>query len=419
MNYLSDVQISHWQKIFAFLIVTFPILDIYAIGVKGIGIGSTMISLALIVIFIRFLRSSQKVKWNLYYGFFLYGIIISLLNLFLHSEFSVADVFVRLTYFLFFTLIIFVPSERDFNVQYAGKLYLKIGILIGIYLIIQYIVFFIFKYTLIGLVPGLTLNYAITDYAEWMDKYNSMYEIIFRPTSIFPEPAALAQYLSPLLILILFTRIAGKWRILTAIFISVSMILSTSTNGIVLSAIIWGIFLFSRNYGGIDNKQIAVFLVPVVTLSIIFLFMTLLSANNPISDYTNQQLNDLFTMNTSSSAYLRILRGFDIYRQLDILEEIFGIGLGTYRSYYAMGSIYVLDGEVEYMSSLSYLLVCTGIFGFLNFIYSLFYNAKKRGMASKLLSIWLIIVFASSSLFNSPIYALTYLFILHGDLLNS
>lgn len=135
--------------------------------------------------------------------------------------------------------------------------------------------------------------------------------------------------------------------------------------------------------------------------------------DNPISDYTVRQFEGLFTMNESSSAYLRVLRGFDIYSQLGPLEEIFGIGLGTYRSYYATGALYVFDGETEYMSSLSYLFVSTGLIGFIIYTYSLIYNSRNRGIAARILAIWIMVSFSSSSLLNTPIYLLTYLFLLH------
>lgn len=417
MNNLSSLPISRWSKIFTLLIVAFPILDIYAVGVKGISIGSVLLSIALIRVLFSFLKYRHYIKWNPYYGFCIYGVVISLIILLLHNEFSVLEVFVRLIYFLFYILLIFMPSLHDFNIVYAGKIYLRLGLLAGGFLILQYICFWGFGYTLIGLIPGLSLNYSITDYTEWINKYSGMYEIIFRPTSVFPEPAAFAQYMAPLLILTLFTSVGEKRRLILAGFISIVMILSTSTNGIVFSISTWMIYFIYYNYKSIKRKNILTLLFPLITFSIVFFFFVLLTNDNSISNYTARQFNDIFDMNTSASGYIRVLRGFDIYSQLNILEEIFGIGLGTYRSYYAMGSIYVLDGEVEYMSSLSYLFVSTGIIGFLLFIYALFYNSKGKGICSKLLAMWIILVFTSSSLFNSPVYALVYLLILYSDAL--
>lgn len=242
MNNLSSLPISRWSKIFTFLIVAFPILDIYAVGVKGISIGSVLLSIALIRVLLSFLEYRHYIKWNPYYGFCIYGVVISLITLLLHNEFSVLEVFVRLTYFLFYILLIFMPSLHDFNIVYAGKIYLRLGLLAGCFLILQYICFWGFGYTLIGLIPGLSLNYSITDYTEWINKYSGMYEIIFRPTSVFPEPAAFAQYMAPLLILTLFTSVGEKRRLILAGFISIVMILSTSTNGIVFSISTWMIY---------------------------------------------------------------------------------------------------------------------------------------------------------------------------------
>lgn len=418
MNNLSNLPISKWSKIFTFFIVAFPILDVYAVGVKGISVGSILLSIALIRVFFSFLKYEHCIKWNPYYGFWIYGVAISLLILVLHNEFSVLAVFIRLTYFLFYTLLIFMPSSHDFNVGYAGKIYLRLGILAGCFLILQYVCFWGFGYTLVGLIPGLPLNYSITDYTEWINKYSSMYEIIFRPTSIFPEPAAFAQYMAPLLVLTLFTSVGKKRRLMLAAFISLVMVLSTSTNGIVFSICTWIIYFIYCNYRSVKRNNVLTFLFPLIIFGVVFFFFVLLTDDNAISNYTARQFNDIFNMNTSASGYLRVLRGFDIYSQLNILEEIFGIGMGTYQSYYAMGSIYVLDGEVEYMSSLSYLFVSTGIIGFLLFIYALFYNSIGKGICSKILAMWVVLVFTSSSVFNSPIYALVYLLILYSGSLD-
>ena len=62
MNNLSSLPISRWAKIFTFLIVAFPILDIYAVGVKGISIGSILLSIALIRVLFSFFEISALYK---------------------------------------------------------------------------------------------------------------------------------------------------------------------------------------------------------------------------------------------------------------------------------------------------------------------------------------------------------------------
>ena len=409
--------ITRWQKLFTTIVVLFPILDIYSVGVKGIGIGSILISISFVVILFRHLKMTYNIQWNPYFLFFLYGLIISLITLLLHNEFSATAVSIRLTYFLFYTLLIFMPSLYDFNIRYACKVYLIAGFFCSVFLLVQYVSFFVFNHTLLGIIPGLPLNYSITDYNEWTDSYNNLYDIIFRATSIFPEPAAFAQYVSPLLVIILFTSLIEKKKLTMAGFFSIALFLSTSTNAIIFSVIIWIIYFLYRGYDDMKNKDGSVLLLPVIIVIFIALLFPMVMTDNPISNYTSQQLNDLFDIKTTSSAYLRVIRGFDIYTQLGLLEQIFGIGFGTYTSYYSMGSIYVLDGDTEYMSALSYLFVSSGIVGFFLFLFSLLYNVQKGGVVSKVLAFWIILIFTSSSIFHSPIYSLVYLFILHARFL--
>ncbi|WP_370821479.1 hypothetical protein [Acidaminococcus massiliensis] len=414
MENSAGCSVSLWQKIVSFLLVIFPILDIYSVGIKGIGIGSIILCFILIGMGIRFLTLNRSIKLNPYYGFFLYGLCISLLTVLIHNDFSITAVAIRMTYFLFYTLLIFLPSSYDFDIHFAEQIYLKIGMAAGAFLILQYFSFWGLRYNLIGLIPGLPLNYAIEDYVEWMDAYNNMYTIMFRPTSFFPEPAAFTQYMAPLLILVLFTNVGEKKKLLKAAFISIVMILSTSTNGIVFSLFIWILYFVYINHDSLKNRRFPIFLVPLFLFAIVFAILILFT-DNTISDYTVQQFEGLFSKNQSSSAYLRIMRGFDIYRQLNFFENILGIGLGTYKSYYATGVLTVYDGETEYMNSLSYLFVSTGVIGVLLFIYSLFYNVPRRSMASHALAFLILLSFFSSSLFNSPTYALSYLFLLHLD----
>ena len=407
-------SINQWQKIITFLLVVFPILDIYSVGIKGIGIGSVLLCVALTGMGIRFLYKQHKIKWNSYYGFFLYGLCISLFNLLIHSDFSITAVAIRMTYFLFFTLLIFFPSEDDFDVYFAGQVYLKIGMIAGGFLVVQYILFWGIGYNLLGLIPGLPLNYTIENYNEWVDAYNDLYSIMFRPTSFFPEPASLAQYMEPLLILVLFTPIGKDKRLVKAIFISTVMVLSTSTNGLIFSIFTWIIYFVHINFRNLKNRRFPIFLVIAFLIAIVAIIL-ILSTDNQIGNYTAQKFEGLFGMNVSSSAYLRIMRGFDIYSQLNVFEKIFGIGLGTYKSYYATGTLTVFEGETEYMSSLSYLFVSGGIIGILLFISSLFHNVYGKGVAVHILAFSIILSFCSSSLFNTPVYVLIYLFILHLD----
>lgn len=240
MENVTNDRATRWSKVFTFLIVAFPVLDIYAVGMKGISIGSLLLSAALVGIGINFLTKKHSVKWNPYYAFFYYGIFISFFTILIHNDFSVSDVIVRLTYFLFYTLLIFMPSKYDFNINYAGKIYMTIGLIAGLFLLLQYICFFGMGYMLVGLIPGMPLNYSITDYSDWIDKYNNMYLAVFRPTSFFPEPASFAQFMTPLLVMTLFSKIGENRRLLKAAFISLVMVLSTSTNGIIFSAFAWG-----------------------------------------------------------------------------------------------------------------------------------------------------------------------------------
>ncbi|SUP44760.1 Uncharacterised protein [Veillonella criceti] len=105
----------------------------------------------------------------------------------------------------------------------------------------------------------------------------------------------------------------------------------------------------------------------------------------------------------SSTGSLRLLRGMAIFERLPIELQILGVGLGSLKSYLVTNFIVTIyDNNLpignEYMNTLSYILVNTGIVGitfFIIFVGTLFYKYQEYGKRV-LIICWLFFSIASS-----------------------
>jgi hypothetical protein len=269
----------------------------------------------------------------------------------------------------------------------------------------------LFGRIVLGNIPGIPLNYSIRNYSELVSKYGSMYSYFYRPASLFLEPAHFAQFMGPALLFVLFDE-KRKNRFPVAVFFSIAVLLSTSTNAVVIVIVAWVSYLAYEN---LQTKNVQNLLRIISVVIAIIVIIAVSARFSETFSYGITRLQKLIAgSDASGSAYERVMKGFEIWKQLNILEKIFGIGFGTYDSYYSLGTLSVYNGEVEYMSSISYILVSGGIIGLTLFISAIAKYMRLRNYFNYALILFLTIVFFSSSVFNTPIYAIVMLRISHN-----
>lgn len=139
------------------------------------------------------------------------------------------------------------------------------------------------------------------------------YNMGYRPLSFFTEPGAFSSYMTIPLFWSLYKR-----KIIFASIITISIFLSTSTNGFAFSAVIWGVMIFSGGY----KKKIRVVLVLLVFCGIYLIF-----ANS----YFDAGINKI--SNTNYFRNVRIVNGPIVCYEMPRENLIFGINeanLGDY-----------------------------------------------------------------------------------------
>jgi hypothetical protein len=217
-----------------------------------------------------------------------------------------------------------------------------------------------------------------------------------RPSSFFTEPAAFATYMMPLLFMALRNR-----EFIFSVVITLSIILSTSSSGILLAVLMWLYLAFNSNANN-RYKFMMLFLIFFIIIAINYVPMFEYSLNK----ITNTEIND----------NIRLVRGYEIYLMLPDYEKIFGIVAPNLHDYLIEGKVwlpwmsYTRDSLLGYTNTISSVFIHYGIIGgfiFLLLFYKMFKNEDKscRG--------YLLIMFVSifgQSIFFDGYFLLQFIF---------
>lgn len=210
-----------------------------------------------------------------------------------------------------------------------------------------------------------------------------------RPSSFFAEPQAYCSFIIPMLFLYLKNN-----KKLLSIIITVSILLSTSTQGLAMAAVIWGgyIFLHVPN----TKKRIALLFL-LVSISILYI-------NLDVFNYSREKI-----VNTNLDDNIRLSRGFQIYNSLDTHDKIFGLGLGGAHDYMEKNSSLFEWSQnntqyhlLGYTTGVSGTLVSFGLIGGLCLLIMFLRFLKFEDKRNRIFMIMIIMIFFSQNiLFNA------------------
>ena len=323
--------------------------------------------------------------------FISFSIITSLLSIIIFNGAEI-DIIKRLIVTIFYVILSIICIKQGIiDRKLFIKVYCYAAIIASFAILLQYFFHYVLHKNLYLLIGQLKLSPSnLQSFADYKNKYDLMYLYNFRPTSFFLEPAHFAAYASPSIYILLNKNKKIK-NILFAIIVSLSVILSTSGIGIVATMIIWAYYLLKNN----ENQKLK-----VITILVFGIFIAVF-VNNSIFDKSAERIRDI-NKDSESSINYRLLKGYKMYPKMQLYEQIFGIGLGGYESYVrALGDETELDSN-EYMNSVSYILVSTGLIGFIIFciymsnIYKLFRSKNNTCIFIVLITIYL----TSSAIFS-------------------
>ena len=369
-----------------------PILSIYMIGVPVLSL-SQILLLCLSVLCI--LNYREKGVIFLFKAFIVYSIFISVFRFFepwvLTSE-SIHDI---LSLLLFFFTVFCMISYADYDAFKSTIITLG---KVSLY-------FFFFQYFLSvigikisGIIPFLPLSNEIPT-AE----YIALQLERDRLSGLFQEPAHYSQFMTVVLVYILFSDEYIPRKYLFTVLISLSIIMSSSAFGLVMLIAVWSMWAFFYHLQ--DSNYKVIYLIGMLTLVLAVVFLVSRSENIMSVVGRVNELSGESSSEHGRSTYIRVVRGFIPFFESDFGHMLFGNGLGTLNSFVVSHphSNYLLLTEFnpKWINGLQYLLFSTGIVGVLLYFWEIIFLFRNTSPIGKALIVCIILLFVSSDSFFS------------------
>lgn len=372
------------NKIYVWIVLLLPILSMYKSPVSALDLG-TFLGLPIILL------CNQTLKWKLrsslkvtkqqhrfaksFLGVCFYIIAITFVNVVIGLTFDKKvmesneklQMLFRCLKLVLTALVIIYCGFRLMNFEYFMKVYWIIIKVAIIYIILQTICFYLFKKVL----PPFITRFIREDYSYILD-YNYHIQLgLFRPMSIFYEPAHFCEYCIPYLTFLFYKRpVLNKTDFIRAIAISLGIVLSTSGIGCLFMGSLW-ILAFLRSL--MIQKGTNVFLLFLAALCVLPIAIKI-----PLFQ---KAFARLFSSG-GGAVQIRMGSGYSIFAQIGLIAKLFGIGYGNYPPSYAI--------------SMSYSLISLGIIGTIVLMWFLIrIILKTRGYSRALSCVMIFMMFVT------------------------
>ena len=365
------------SDILSIYIALIPWLFMYYSGIPGTNLADIVLGVFLLFIGIFLLISKDNnvvtigntldCYWPIL-GFAIYVLLHMIITWFINRDVQSNDIIVRSTRILFYLISSVVLLPSTINPRLFFKAAKLMAVLASLYLIFQVIIYAVSGEAKSGFLPFMRVYSPQYTFA-----YKTGYLIPkHRPASFFLEPAHFARYISMVLPLFLMKSSDIGWKnklsIFMAAFLTISVLLSTSSIGMALSSISWAIFAFERlkAYYLKKNYKYFAFISLLIGIIIISIIILMPSVRYTISRSLNFSADSAFNARLGSVKLI-------INKYTNILRLFFGNGYGHIpaESVFIPDFFYILHGTG--FIGLIFILILYTKFLFKRYI-SLFYN---------------------------------------------
>lgn len=404
------------ERLFSAILPISLVLSVYLIPfVRTISIGEV----AIIGSFVIMLLKNSKIRLfkNHWLGLFtVYAVIASFLVSLLAGA-NVADTATRIIRDSFYWITIYVFGYSFLDYQEFKKWLIRISLLLSIYIIIQSLLYYGTGY----LLPGFPLNATVSTSSSARLIYEHTVTMARRTgylkaNGFLAEAAHCAQALFICNIILLTPEdlANNKKQIRLIILLSVASIMTFSASAIVYVSFIWLLIVLSMMKNGTLNKKMGTTIVAVLFVGLIVAFFI---GNNANLQTVIGRITAASSSSTAdNSAFFRIYKGFTYWLGLPVEYKVFGIGFGNYNSMISVYTGAMQDGMTsEYMNTASYILVSSGLVGFLlmtGMYIRLFRNGND---VAKYMIIGLILMSLSASPYSSIYWIWMMLIIIYNQ----
>lgn len=382
MNLNKKKEDIYSTKAVTFLVVIYPLLSVY--GIPPINLG--MVSLIILYFLFLVTRDRIVLKWPKYFWlFFLYMFLLRFFNCF---DFSFSSLFSLNLIVFGFVLGI---SCKHFDLQYGIKIYENIVLICCVFFFLQEVMFQISGTRVVGLLSLIPLNTGMSN-----SDYISLFSIKDRSASFFLEPAHFAQYISPLLAVELFKN---KKPVVNfySVLISITLLLLRSGTGVIIMSIIWIIWFFYHLKNSSLIKRLSILFI----LGPAFAYGVYLYLSSELGESVSERGSEFTDYSATTSAYVRIIRGYDLFDDFPVLNKLFGMNPPSkLQLFISKGEMSFLFPENDlFFSGIQSVLVFGGIIGLLIFSFHFSYLLKKTSIEGRIVGVAFIIMS-----FMSPVY---------------
>lgn len=393
LSYIQRNDVPGISKVFSIVVAILPQLAQYASGIPGFSIADVCL---VVFVGLAMLARGSNNSFKVQVAPLVLGIITLITFTFfacvLGFPSRVLDVVIRTTRYCFYIVAIFTAGKRLLDIPTLKKWVKGVSFAASVFIMFQFLVYNSTEIVVKGQIPFLKLyveQYGTQDYTEIYEQF------MYRPTSFFLEPAHYARYCILGIILYLFDNEAvNNKAIICALACAVGIILSTSSQGYFLLAVVTVLFLFT-GIKKVRTKTTRVVLYIIVALLPILIYYIL---KLPIVKATLERTfeGDITNRHTALGGRLG---GFLVYLKLPLINKLIGTGFGNVP-------------EEVWLSSAAYWLYGSGIIVFLIYVYFLFQAFFQLDRKGKYILFTIAFLFITDDSFYSYMIVLYFSLIL-------
>ena len=350
-------------------------------------IRSIGLTLATILSFISLLFCNRVRVYKPFLCFSLFYIIRRTINLFgPYGGINRAVISEIVTIILVAFSMLIISS--NINSKLMHKTWIALALFVSVLVILQSIRCYLLNQMIYPIKIG-PVDYS---YEIWKTPTN-------RPSACFTEPTMVCLFLAPALIISI-----NKKQYVLAILFSTVMLLTTSTNGIIILISLWGGKVILSDEISIKNKLL---------LSSAALIVGIFVAHLSVFSASMSKLSS--EIEGTSNSFVRIFFGFETFNNIPLHNKIIGIFDPSVAELRMSGRIKVtvINKKIyHYVNSISAILIYSGIAGTILWVrtaYCMIKDIEKEYLPYLLM--YLILMFCTATFYNT-VSLMTVLFVL-------
>lgn len=255
------------RTFFTIILMMAPFLSLYATAINSVS----FLDLVLVIVFLLYVICFGKlyVSWPIVW--FIVFILMQLAVTIFRNKIDISDVVLRTFHYLLYLGVLAVLTNGYFDINFGEKVYKFISIISSVFLIIQLAVVKLFSFY----IPGFFTNLPLMRIEMLWHALNHENRFTYgpRPRSFFSEPQIYASFVVGYIAILLEKNQLKKGEKTLVVFLSVAVVVSLSTTGIVALLFVWALwFLKQYKTGKIGIKILIATFIGFIGL-LVFMFL--------------------------------------------------------------------------------------------------------------------------------------------------